>query len=481
MDGRRLAATFATLALAALGMGARAEVVRVQRCEAEMADGSSPQRVAIELTDERARDVAPLVARAAGVRIDGMERLAEARITLNFACVEAGTIVAILASESKLPPLREGRDHYAFGTAGQFAALAAIDSRVSTAREEGDDAALSAALREYVDAVPMLTSGPAMDVADELDEAARLAAARDDFATAEALQRRRIAVVSRVEGTPDAPGAMAALEQVATLRSLQGDDDGANALHREVLAMAKRVPSHDAKVVAHAATALGIDALGSDATAAERWFAIATPILLRLEPSDFDALTSSNALMAHALVLEQVGRLDEALPLVERNLEIQRAHYDANDWLVGSAMEEVARVLVKRDELERAAQLYDSALAIRRAAKRIDSPGGDEARRNAAAIAALGPLVRREPDASAIVAWRERSSTQAADDAALADAADLLQARAARQRGTPAQATTCDGYAEIVARRVRLGRGGMPELLARATDAARRECLRADG
>ena len=176
MDGRRLAATFATLALAALGMGARAEVVRVQRCEAEMADGSSPQRVAIELTDERARDVAPLVARAAGVRIDGMERLAEARITLNFACVEAGTIVAILASESKLPPLREGRDHYAFGTAGQFAALAAIELRVSTAREGGDDAALFSALREYVDAVPMPTSGPAMDVADELDEAARLAA-----------------------------------------------------------------------------------------------------------------------------------------------------------------------------------------------------------------------------------------------------------------------------------------------------------------
>ena len=434
--------------------------------------------VMITIVDESARAIARRLAEVTALRIDHIERLAETPMTLNFQLIPVRTILQFVAGEGGVLLLQAHRDRYAFSTAAEAKVFNAALEQLENLRSGDDPRALEAALERAVAAAPVPPEGPAVDITAELDELARLLAAREDYAGAERLQRRRLELEERIGGTRESATALAALDQIATLRGLQDDEAGSLALFEEVAMLAERVPGRADAAVVHALTALAFHAMGTRDDVAERYFARATAISRGFAPDSLAALRASNALAAHAFTLERLDREAEAVPLLERNLEIARAQYGDSDGMAGRAMEDLARVLAAIDELPRAAALLRDALAIRHAEGRDAAAGGADARTLAAAIAALGPYKAPIPDAQAVPAWRAAVAAKPPVDDVLSQMTRLLLDRAARQRtaAAPALAATCSGYGELMKLRA-VARAADPEIVAALRERAERDCI----
>jgi serine/threonine-protein kinase len=173
-----------------------------------------------------------------------------------------------------------------------------------------------------------------------LDEAAELLeSARDTF---------------RAANGAASPELASALSSLGAVRRAQGRLDEAESLHREALAIRRRIA-----------------------------------------PDDIDAAESMNNL-ASALLIE--GRFDEAQPWLEEALQIRRAKLGAEHPLVAQSTDNLAVALSRKGDMSRAEPLYRAALELEKRLLGDDHPDVAVTRRSLALLLAeRGDLAEAEP------------------------------------------------------------------------------------
>jgi tetratricopeptide (TPR) repeat protein len=439
--------------------------------------------VAVTIVGETARAIARRLAEATALRIDGIDRVAETPMTLNFQLIPVRTVLQLVAEEGGVLLLQAHPDRFAFSTATEAKAFNDARADVERLRAGEDEPALEKALARLVAAAPAPRDGLTVYIGEELDELARLAGARKDYAAAEKHQRRRLALIERLDGTRDTAEAIETLDQLATLRALQDDAAGSNALYREAVERADRVPDVDAEVVGHAWSGLAAHALlAGDQARSDELFAKAAQATAKLPPDSLGALRSSMAVFSYAATLESAGRFDEARAQLERHLAIMRAHYGDDDPITGTTIEALGRIAFEQDDMERARTLFDRALALRRADGATGAGRAAWVTEKLAVIDALGPYAQRDVGAKAAEQLRRQLAKEPPSAEVLSSVEYVLDRRAERQRAArlPQLASTCDGYAEVMAAGVRIRSQASDETAARIADLSRRNCLAGD-
>jgi tetratricopeptide (TPR) repeat protein len=433
-------------------------------------------RVSLKLTDVPAREIAQRLARVAGVRIDGSERLSEEPITLNFQCIEPWPIVTILADVAGLTPLRGGRTHFGFSTAAERDELTALYQTWQGAAEGDDREAEAKALQPLL--AKLDAANGELVVADTylLGEAVRLANQRNQLAEGERALRAQLAQLERLNGDREGVDYGETLFRLGQQRHMQGDEVGAAASYDQAIATLERAlgPVHPTLAVVLARRGAQHHLAGDHDAA--------IPLLQRAIASYGDVAADPLAALGALTTLELLGhslqssrRYDEARPVFARFVSLASEVDGEHSDTTARALDALADLEITTDRLAIAQSLLRRAAATAGASTRVQ----ELAQVRLAAIELLGPFVdaAAEIDDARLQALRQR--IVAAGQGGVADEAlrmlDLRARRALQSEDARSQHRACQLSAEVEAGRTR---STDPQRRATIRDALLLSCMR---
>lgn len=406
--------------------------------------------VAVQVEDAKVADVARELARVGGARVDGIEHLADVPVILRFEDIPLFAALQLLAGEGKTMVLRSDVDeqHYAFAPPDFMQRLEAAEAAVDRAGQADDDAALDAAIEALVALARPKRGAPGIDPEGLVEGRVYAASERKDFAAAERLQRRHMAMIEqRVGGQTGAEYALA-LAEVARLRGKQEDEQGALALTERALeiAQAQLGPVHPDLASMQVTLAYARQAQDRNADAEKLLLAA----IEGYEASDNDVEFEL------ALALEGLGwmymadrRDNLALPLFERNLEIVSRKFPLEEAFIARAGEALAAALIGNDRLHRAVPLLERAIAARE-----DSPEKKRLQDQLDAISALGTFAADgAPVDAAPARLREALARGLSEDVRAEMDIMMLRRAVLRHRASPQGSdwkNACEARAELL-------------------------------
>ncbi|MBL8516102.1 MAG: hypothetical protein JNM76_03940 [Betaproteobacteria bacterium] len=182
--------------------------------------GSKPGNVRIDMVNVPVSRVADGLARVAGLKIAGREQLGSAPITLRFLDIPADALVPFLAEVAELEARRRADGTWRVARHENRDALSAARAEAQRAREAKDDAALERSLRRLLDLSPAARpEGIDALPGPEVDELTWLFERREDWAAAEAVQRRWLALVERNDLKEETARALLRIAKIAHTRN----------------------------------------------------------------------------------------------------------------------------------------------------------------------------------------------------------------------------------------------------------------------
>jgi tetratricopeptide (TPR) repeat protein len=202
-------------------------------------------------------------------------------------------------------------------------------------------------------------------IAESLNNLARVLYAQGDLAGARALHERALTIRESHLGA-DHPATAETLSNLANILHAQGDLDGARALHKRALAIreAQLGPNHPDTALSlnNLANVLHAEKdLESARTLHERALAINEACLGADHPTTAENLNSLGG------VLADQGDLDRAHARLERALAIREAQLGPDHPHTARSLSNLANVLRDQGDLDGARALHERALAIREA------------------------------------------------------------------------------------------------------------------
>lgn len=240
-------------------------------------------------------------------------------------------------------------------------------------RSRGDSVralALAERAREMTRSNPEFADEPAIEathcqnIASILDDLGDLEGAERNYRQALELTRRRTDDSSVRDRVVDEA---TILNNYALLRATRGDMQSAERMAREAASLLRSRPGHHAQLALSLANLAGFlrtkgDLAGAEATHREA-LAMRTELL---GPEHIDTAQSLNML---GMVLQDRGKLAEAAELFEHSLKIRRAKLGDRHPEVASTLNNLALVARRRDETARAVALFTEARDIFRELK----------------------------------------------------------------------------------------------------------------
>jgi serine/threonine protein kinase/tetratricopeptide (TPR) repeat protein len=203
---------------------------------------------------------------------------------------------------------------------------------------------------------------------------------------------------ARAEATGHAPTIARVLHMRANLEDHSGDIEASGRSLHAAIAMALR--GGDDRVAAHVASLLADQAIAyaRDPERALEWLELGRSLAARVGGDPWvEAMTTNTEGQAYV----QLGRKDEALAALERALQLHRARGEEHDVI--AAMSSMGGGFLETGELARAQEMFERAIAARRALYGEDHSG------NAMDLTALGIVHQRRAE----LAEAERALGQA--------------------------------------------------------------------
>ena len=222
------------------------------------------------------------------------------------------------------------------------------------------------------------------EAARMLNQAGYYLRERGQYAEAEPLYRRALAIVEKAVG-PEHPNTAASLNNLAALYDSQGRYDEAEPLYRRALAIREKARGPE-----HPNTAASLNNL-AELYLSQGRYAEAEPLYRRalaivekaLGPEHPDTATTLNNLAA---LYDSQGRYDEAEPLYRRALAIREKARGPEHPHTATTLNNLAGLYLSQGRYDEAGPLYRRALAIREKALGPEHPDTGQSLNNLALL-----------------------------------------------------------------------------------------------
>jgi tetratricopeptide (TPR) repeat protein len=191
--------------------------------------------------------------------------------------------------------------------------------------------------------------------------------AQGDYAAAEPLYRRALAIAEKAQG-PEHPSTGTILNNLAGLLEAQGDYASAEPLYRRALAIAEKAQGEDSTQAGLCLYRLGnvLEALGRIDEADSL---LRRELAIAMAGEGKESLSVATSLRNLGVMLRNAGRLDEAAGLLEEALAIHRKRPSADADLgeMTAALSALGQARGLQERWQEAKALLEECLSIRTA------------------------------------------------------------------------------------------------------------------